>query len=67
MVILWLFGNRLEIPVRKSRKDNFDPENYRPVSLTSCLCKTIEQMINDRLMWYLKTNKLSTNLQYVAS
>lgn len=64
MVISQIFGNRLEISVPKSRKDNFDPENYRSISLTSCLCKTIERMTNDRFIWYLETNKLSINLQY---
>lgn len=51
------------IPVPKPEKDNSDPENYRPISLTSCLCKTMERMINDRLMWYMQENKLITDLQ----
>ena len=37
--------------------------NYWPFALTSCLCKTMEQMINSRLMWYLETNGLITNMQ----
>ena len=26
--------------------------NFRPIALTSCICKTMERMINDRLVWF---------------
>ena len=42
------------IPIRKPDKDPTNPLNYRPISLTSCLCKLLEKMINMRLMWYLE-------------
>jgi len=32
--------------------------NYRPVVLTSCICKIMERMINNRLVWYLERNNL---------
>lgn len=35
------------VPVQKPGKVNSDPENYRPISLISCLCKTPERMINN--------------------
>ena len=35
------------IPVPKPDKDHTDPTNYRPTALTSCICKTMERMIND--------------------
>ena len=38
------------IPIPKPSKDHLDPGNFRPVALTSCLCKTMERMINVRLM-----------------
>ena len=53
------------IPLSKSGKDNSNPTNYRPTALTSCLCKTMERMVNKRLVWYLETNKLITSSQCV--
>ncbi|OOY58142.1 hypothetical protein BOW02_12445 [Solemya velum gill symbiont] len=47
------------IPIAKPT----DPANYRPISLTSCLGTTMERIINDRLVWFLESNNLLTNLQ----
>jgi len=44
------------IPVAKPGKDSENPNNYCPIALTSCLCKTFEKTINNRLMWYLEKN-----------
>ena len=51
------------IPIPKPGKDNTDLSNYRPIALTSCLCKTLERMINTRLIWFLESNGLITNFQ----
>ena len=51
------------VPIPKPNKDNTLPQNYRPISLTSCLCKTFERMVNERLVWYLEHNKLLSNIQ----
>ena len=51
------------IPVPKPGKDHAEPTNYRPIALTSCLCKTLERMINPRLIWYLEFNNLISPVQ----
>ena len=51
------------IPIPKQGKDHTDPSNYRPIALTSCLCKTLERMINNLLIWFLESNGLITNFQ----
>ena len=52
------------IPVKKPGKDANQASSYRPIALTSCVCKVVEKMINTRLVWYLETNKCLTNYQY---
>ena len=42
------------IPIPKPGKDPTDPGNYRPIALTSCLCKTFERLVNYRLVWFLE-------------
>ena len=51
------------IPIPKPGKDNTNPNNYRPIALTSCICRTLERMINERLVWYLETNNIITEFQ----
>ena len=51
------------IPIPKPGKDHAEPTNYRPIALTSCLCKTLERMINKRLIWYLESNNLISPIQ----
>jgi potassium voltage-gated channel Eag-related subfamily H protein 8 len=46
------------IAIPKPGKDHKIGNNYRPISLTSCLCKLLEKIINWRLMWYLEVNGL---------
>ena len=67
---IWVNGTFLEtwrqsiiVPISKSGKNTSNPQNYQPIPLTSCLCKTMERMINGRLTWYLETNGLITNMQ----
>ena len=59
----WHNGTMLPIP--KPGKDHSDPSNYRPIVLSSCLCKRMERMINDRLVWYLETKSICTCIQCV--
>ena len=54
----------LVIPIKKPNKDPFQPTSYRPIALTSCVCKIMEKMINTRLVWHLETNNLLSNFQF---
>jgi ribonuclease HI len=45
----------LLIPILKKGKDPKKAENYRPISLTNCVCKLFERMINKRLVWHLES------------
>ena len=49
-------------PIPKPGKDFTEPTNYRPIALSS-LCKTLERMINKRLVWYLESNDLISPIQ----
>ena len=51
------------IPIPKPGKDKTEARNYRPIALTSCICKTMERMINDRLVWFLESNNLISGNQ----
>jgi exonuclease III len=51
------------IPIPKPGKDLTNPKSYRPIALTSCICKTFERMINDRLVWYLERNNILSKYQ----
>ena len=51
------------IPIPKPGKDSYNPLNYRPIALTSCLCKTLERMVNERLIWFLEKKGLLNKVQ----
>ena len=52
---LYLYQNQIKIILKLL--------NYRPIALTCCLCKTIERMINVRLVLFLESNQLITKFQ----
>ena len=59
---LKIFKNILEnwsflllIHIVKPGKDSKEPKNYRPIVLTSYVCKTMERMINVRVAWFLES------------
>ena len=51
------------IPIPKPGKDHTNPQNYRPIALTSCICKLFERMVAKRLSWHLEVNNLLSNFQ----
>lgn len=46
------------IPICKPAKDPKSCKNYRPISLISCVSKTVEKMVNNRLKWILESENL---------
>ena len=67
---VWESGNfppswreALIIPIPKPGKDSTNPNNYRPIALTSCLCKTMERMVNTRLNYCLENEHLLSSKQ----
>ena len=50
--------NAVIIPIPKPGKDKTETTNYRPIALSSSICKTMERMINDRLVWFLELSNL---------
>ena len=51
------------VAILKSGRDSSDPNKYRSITLTSCLCKTMERMVNKRLMWVLESKGLLASEQ----
>ena len=45
-------------PILKKGKKADQPGSYRPISLTSCVGKLIERMVNSRLYWWLESSGL---------
>lgn len=50
-------------PVPNPGKDGFNPINCRSMSLMSCLCNTIERVINWHLVWFQEWHDFIPNVQ----
>ena len=46
------------IPIHKKGKAKTEASSYRLISLTSCIVKVLERIINTRLKWFLESEKL---------
>ena len=51
------------IPIPKPGKDHSNHINYRPISLTSRLCKVFERLINNRIIEFIQINNSLNNIQ----
>lgn len=53
------------VPVYKGgNKERSSPENYRPISLTSICCKTMEHIIYSSIMNHLNENDILSDVQH---
>ena len=57
----WVSGSI--IPIYKNKGSKTDPENYRPVTLLSCLGKLFTCILNNRLSKYMEDNNLLSETQ----
>lgn len=51
-------------PIFKNKGSKSEASNYRPVSLTSVLCKTLEKVIRKHILNHLTTNNLLSDAQF---
>ena len=52
------------VPIFKNAGDRSDPSKYRPVSLLSVISKVFERLINKRLVGFLESLDLFSDVQY---
>jgi hypothetical protein len=50
--------------IMKFGKDAKGVENYRLISLTSCICNVMEKMVGKRVSWFLEKNAVINNEQF---
>ena len=48
------------------RKDRQDAMNYRPISLTSCVARVMEKLLNKQVLKYLRGNSLLSDRSTVT-
>lgn len=51
------------LPVLKQGKDPTSAASYRPISLTSTLCKIMERLVTTRLAYHLESNNILSGVQ----
>jgi hypothetical protein len=52
------------IPILKPGKIPIIAGSYRPISLTNCLCKVLERIVNKRLVYILEERNLLPSQQH---
>jgi len=59
-----IWNRAVVLPFPKPNKDPLCAGSYRPIALTSCVCKLIEKILNHRLVHYLEKSKFFNPAQY---
>lgn len=59
--VTWL--EAVVVPILKPDKEKTDVNSYRPISLTCCMCKLMERIVNKRLTYSLEERNLLAPLQ----
>ena len=59
---LWRSG--IIVPIYKNNRKPEDPSSYRPVCLTSVVCKLFERIIHKYLIIYLRVNEIISSSQH---
>lgn len=57
----WREANVQPVP---KKGDRSDPSNYRPIAVTSVLCKIMERILNKQLVHYLEEHSIIHDRQY---
>ena len=52
------------LPFKNTGKSGNQPGDYRPIALTSCLCKLLEGMVNVLFLWYLEHKGILPPFQF---
>ena len=58
-----VWKHAIVIPIPKGGKDPHEASSYRPIALTSTMCKVMERLVANRLTWYLEKHNILTNAQ----
>ncbi len=58
----WKYANIT--PIYKNKGSKNETTNYRPVSLTSVVCKILEKVIRKQIVHHMKRNKLFSSYQH---
>ncbi|XP_049880538.1 RNA-directed DNA polymerase from mobile element jockey isoform X1 [Pectinophora gossypiella] len=56
--------NQIIIPILKPGKNPSKCSSYRPIALSSTLCKTMEHMLKRRLEWFVESKNILAKTQY---
>jgi potassium voltage-gated channel Eag-related subfamily H protein 8 len=57
------WGEAIVVHILKAGKDRSFSTSYRPICLTSCICKHMERMVNSRLVWLMESRGILSNIQ----